>query len=99
MSSEDPTQQLPDVQSFETRVLAALANITVRLERLEGRSYDTKPIWERALAEIVDVGKKLDEFRNESRRSFQILNNDLFSIRNEQQRTDERLERLEGPHS
>ncbi len=59
MSSEDPTQNLPDGQSFETRVLAALANITERLEKLEAKQYDTKPIWERALAEIVATRREL----------------------------------------
>ncbi len=59
MSSEDPTQKLPDGPSFETRVLAALANITERLEKLEAKQYDTKPIWERALAEIVATRREL----------------------------------------
>jgi chromosome segregation ATPase len=29
--------------------------VEARLEKLEARAYDTKPIWERALAEIVEV--------------------------------------------
>jgi len=31
-----------------------------RLEKLEARAYDTKPIWERALAELIDLGKRMD---------------------------------------
>ncbi len=62
MSTEDPTQNLPGAQSFETRVLSALADLAQRLDRLEAKQYDTKPIWERALAEIVEVNKRLEDF-------------------------------------
>lgn len=59
MSSEETTKGLPGAQSFESRVLAALADITRRLESLEARQYDTKPIWERALAEIIETRREL----------------------------------------
>lgn len=60
--NEDPTKELPGKKSFEERVFgrfdamdARLGTIESRLENLESRAYDTKPIWERALAEIVAV--------------------------------------------
>jgi len=31
---------------------------------LESRSYDTKPIWERALKEILETRQELGETRN-----------------------------------
>jgi len=34
-----------------------------RLEKLEARSYDTKPIWERALAAIMAMGLEMDEVK------------------------------------
>jgi tetrahydromethanopterin S-methyltransferase subunit G len=56
--SEETTQNLPgdDLK----RILARLDSIDKRLEKLEARAYDTKPIWERALAEIVEIGKRLE---------------------------------------
>ncbi len=71
-------------RSFEERVLAALADLQTRftgfenrLAALEAKQYDTKPIWERALAEILEV-------KDEMRRGFRVLNADLFNIRTEQ---------------
>jgi predicted nucleic acid-binding Zn-ribbon protein len=60
LPAEGTTGQLPGSQSFESRVLSALQDINARLERLESKQYDTKPIWERALAEILSVQKRLD---------------------------------------
>jgi outer membrane murein-binding lipoprotein Lpp len=69
--SEENTQNLPDTRSFEERVFArfdaidaGLRDLNARVERLEAeserRAVDTKPIWERALAEIIAVGQKVD---------------------------------------
>jgi outer membrane murein-binding lipoprotein Lpp len=69
--SEEHTQNLPDTRSFEERVFArfdavdaGLRDLNGRVERLEAeserRAVDTKPIWERALAEIVAVSQKVD---------------------------------------
>lgn len=62
MIDETPTDKLPGATDFESRVLAALAdlqhrltNVEERLTALEAKSYDTKPIWERALAEILEL--------------------------------------------
>lgn len=38
--------------------------IDARLEKLESRSYDTKPIWERALKAIMDTGREVGEIKN-----------------------------------
>jgi len=65
--NEEPTQNLPDKRSFEERVFARFDafdarfdSIEARLERLESRSYDTKPIWERALAEITETRAQMN---------------------------------------
>jgi len=69
--SEENTQNLPDTRSFEERVFArfdaidaGLRDLNARVERLEAeserRAVETKPIWERALAEIVALGQKVD---------------------------------------
>jgi hypothetical protein len=66
--SEETTQGLPDERSFEERVFArldaidaTLRGMDTRLQRLEARSYDTKPIWEQALKEIVDMRRELSK--------------------------------------
>ena len=70
--SEENTQNLPDTRSFEERVFArfdaidaGLRDLNTRVERLEAeserRAVETKPIWERALAEIVALGQKVDD--------------------------------------
>lgn len=64
--SEETTQNMPDAdeRSFEERVFArfdaldnalttGLRELDARLQKLEARAYDTKPIWEQALKEII----------------------------------------------
>ena len=62
MSDESTTEQLGS-QSFEERVLAQLASINARLnsleEQAERKALETKPIWERALAEIIELRQEL----------------------------------------
>jgi hypothetical protein len=44
-------------QRFE----AYAQDFDARLQKLEARAYDTKPIWEKALKEIVDTGRELSK--------------------------------------
>lgn len=68
--SEDRTGETKDSRSFEERVFARfnllderfgreLSDVTIRIGKLEDRQYDTKPIWERALAAIVEIHDEL----------------------------------------
>src|SRR6266446_7714972 len=68
--NEDPTKELPDKRSFEERVFARFDTVDARfdtvdtrLEKLEAHSYDTKPIWERALAQIMETGLEIGEIK------------------------------------
>ena len=68
--NQDPTKELPDKRSFEERVFARFDmvdarfdTVDARLERLEAHSYDTKPIWERALAQIMETGLEIGEIK------------------------------------
>lgn len=58
--NEEITREFPE-GSFAERIFARFDSIDARLEKLEARSYDTRPIWEKALAEITatrsDVGE------------------------------------------
>src|SRR6266403_2661040 len=60
---EEPTQNLSETRSFEERVFMRFDAVDSRLERLESRSYDTKPIWERALKEIHETRRDLGEVK------------------------------------
>lgn len=59
MSDENVTAEQPDARSFEERVFARFDAIDARLTKLEEayeqRRMETRPIWERALAEIVET--------------------------------------------
>jgi BMFP domain-containing protein YqiC len=71
--SEKITENLDRDRSFQDRVFARfdalevylkkldsrVENIDSRVQVLESRAYDTKPIWENALKEIVDTRREL----------------------------------------
>lgn len=95
MSSEDTTKDLPGSQSFESRVLAGLADLQERLKKLEAKQYDTKPIWQQALAEIVEVRKELQAgFRNTDRQ-IGVLSKDMVQLRADVGAAVDRLHDLE----
>jgi small-conductance mechanosensitive channel len=74
MSNEN-TQGMNGSRSFEERVFARfdaldstlkdfgsrLQDLDSRLQVLEAKAYDTKPIWERALQEIVETRRELSK--------------------------------------
>jgi predicted nucleic acid-binding Zn-ribbon protein len=62
--NEEPTQNLSGTRSFEERVFARFDAIDARLEKLESSRYDTKPIWERALAAIMAMGLEMGEVKS-----------------------------------
>ena len=71
--SEKITENLDRDRSFQDRVFARfdalevylknldsrVKNIDSRVQVLESRAYDTKPIWENALKEIVDTRREV----------------------------------------
>ncbi len=96
--SEETTQNLPN--NYLGRILARLDSIDARLdnmeqrlENLEARADDTKPIWERTLAEIIEVGNRLDSLD----RRFSILNDHTLHTRADVRKLEKRLANLEGP--
>ena len=105
--SEENTQNIPDGRSFEERVFARFDAIDARLQRLEDeaerRAIETKPIWERALAEILEVRQGLDEFRDEVNNSLHdisrkmgVLANDMIQLRADQTYVENRMDNLES---
>ena len=87
--SEDKTKEIKDARTFEERVFARFDTVDERFDRVEGRltaveikiteidakKYDTKPIWERALAEIAELSSKfetgIEGLRTDLRSEFQ----------------------------
>jgi hypothetical protein len=66
--SEDKTAETSGSRSFEERVFARfdamderLDRVDQRIETLEAKQYDTKPIWEQALAAIAETNSAMGE--------------------------------------
>jgi DNA repair exonuclease SbcCD ATPase subunit len=96
--TNDDTEKIPNGDSFQERVFARfdaldvrLSELDERLQKLEQKTYDTKPIWERALAEILGLGQKLDTIE----RKLNILSQDMLTLRADQTRLEDRLEKIE----
>jgi archaellum component FlaC len=66
--------------------------LDVRVQALESKALDTKPIWERALAEIVEVREGVYDIK----RKFEILTEDLIQVRADQRRVEKRMDTLEA---
>lgn len=75
--SEGTTENMPGGRSFEERVFARLDAIDGRLDAIDGRlgslesqaerrALETKPIWERALAEILEMKEHLSALEQAS---------------------------------
>src|SRR5207248_4353577 len=82
--SEETTQNLPNDDL--RRILAHLDSIDARLQKLEARAYDTKPIWENALKEIADT-------RVEMREGFEKVHVEIEKVRSEVETGMRRVER------
>lgn len=108
--SEETTHHLPDGRSFEERVFArfdaidaSLQDLNSRVQKLENeserRAADTKPIWERALAEIVAVGEKVDGLTERVYKVEQKLDvfwEDMLNLRSDQRTLRKRMDKLEA---
>jgi hypothetical protein len=101
MSEENNTAPLPGAASFEARIFARFDAMDERLAKLEKtideRSYETKPIWERALAEIIQTRDEMRAgFRNVERQ-IGVLSKDVVQLRADLSDVVSRLGSLETP--
>jgi archaellum component FlaC len=69
-----------------------LDGIDGRVQALEAKALDTKPIWERALAEILEVRKGVEDLN----RKIDVLSQDVLQVRADQRRVDKRMDELES---
>ncbi|HYH86315.1 MAG TPA: hypothetical protein VEX60_12750 [Pyrinomonadaceae bacterium] len=99
MSDENPTAEQPDARSFEERVFARFDSIDARLTKLEEaaerRAMETKPIWERALAEIAETRAEMNTRFDNVERKLDVLNRDMLQLRADYAGHDNRITRLE----
>jgi hypothetical protein len=108
--SEETTQNMPDGRSFEERVFARFDALDARLQTLENqaeqRALETKPIWERALAEILEVKDEilevkerlnsLEQLSSQVVRKIDVLSKDMLTMRADQTGIEDRLDKLES---
>jgi len=71
---------------------ARLAGLDTRVQVLEARACDTKPIWERALAEILTVKERLENIE----RKFDLLIQDMMQLRGDQRRVEGQFDALKS---
>jgi chromosome segregation ATPase len=69
-----------------------LAGLDTRVQVLEARAYDTKPIWERALAEILNVKERVENIE----RKFNLLIQDMMQLRGDQRRVEDQFDALKS---
>ncbi|HEV7843194.1 MAG TPA: hypothetical protein VGO69_05825 [Pyrinomonadaceae bacterium] len=84
--------RLSDMDARLSDVNARLNDMDSRLKVLEQKSYDTKPIWERALAEIQAVSEKIDTVE----RKLGVLGLDMLTLRADQTRLEARMDKIES---
>ena len=91
-------QQLFEMREMMSQTLERLERLEVsgqatneRLERLEAKSYDTKPIWERALMEILEVKQHVINLEYK----VDTLNRDMLQMRADVYRLSDRVDGLE----
>ena len=71
---------------------ARLDGLDVRVQALESKALDTKPIWERALAEILEVKQGVHDLNRE----IDVLNQDVLQVRADQRGVEKRMDALES---
>ena len=83
------------LEKMETRLErmdARQDEIDGRLQVLEQKAYDTKPIWERAIAEILELREDVHTLD----RKFNIVTRDLITLRAEQSRLEDRMDKMDS---
>ena len=91
------------MESRLENVETQLGDLNSRVHKLESeserRAADTKPIWERALSEIIDVGEKVDSLTEKVYKVEQKLDvfwEDMLALRSDQRTIRKRMDKLEA---
>jgi len=95
VSDEESTKEMDDAKPILERILRRLDSMDERLQRLEQqderRAMDTKPIWERALAEILEVKESVRIVD----RKLSVMNDELLEVKADQRRLESRVDDIE----
>jgi chromosome segregation ATPase len=83
---------MASMQERQERMEARLDEMDRRLQVLEEKAYDTKPIWERAIAEILELREDVHTLD----RKFNIITRDLITLRAEQSRLEDRMDKMDS---
>lgn len=92
--SEDSTRDiiLNALEALTEKINDFEAKVDARLSALEAKQYETRPIWEQALAEILEIKERLEGIEYK----LDVLNKDVLQTRADQIRIDKRITGLEG---
>jgi chromosome segregation ATPase len=80
------------VEARLDRVEGRIDSLDSRIQALEAKALDTKPIWERALAEILNIKERVTKLE----RHFEVLAIEMVKLRGEQREINLRLDNLES---
>ena len=69
-----------------------LDGLDTRVQALEAKSLDTKPIWERALTEILNIKERVENME----RKFDVLIQDMMQLRGDQRRLEAQFDALKS---
>jgi len=84
--------RLERVEARQERIETRLDSMDQRLQVLENKAYDTKPIWERAIAEILELREDVHTLD----RKFNIINSELLALKAEQSRLEDRMDKMDS---
>jgi hypothetical protein len=97
------TERMYGERPFEERVFArfdaldtAMRATDSRLQKLEIRGYDTKPIWEEALREIIETRQELVETRREVSKRLDRIDAIAHETRADLRDAEDRLDKIEN---
>lgn len=108
MSEDDPTKELPDEQpskdemkvvnfaDFANEVLSRLSSLE---QKVDERMRETRPIWEKALAEISETRQEMNVKFRALDRKFDQVARDLFEMRTDVSDLNSRVSDLERRQS
>ena len=74
----------------------SIKNLDERVEKLEARSFDTKPIWEQALKEILETKREVVETRRDLSKRLARLEAVAYETRADLRDAEDRIDKLES---
>jgi chromosome segregation ATPase len=92
---ENIDTRLNNVASRLETVDSRIGNVDSRLQKLEVRAYDTKPIWEQALKEIVDTRKEIVDARRELSKRLDRIEAITHETRADLRDAEDRIDKIE----